>query len=92
MKVKPSISVALRIASFFAAVLVVAIHANTIGCIAEPAKWNVRWHWCLCSCLNRWAVPFFFTLSGFWFVFGRYVQENDRGGHFGNFGKVRLMG
>lgn len=75
MKIKPTLSNALRIASFVAAVLVVAIHANMLHCVAEPTRWNQILHYALCECLNQWAVPFFFTMSGFWFVLGRYVTQ-----------------
>lgn len=63
-----------RITSFFAAILVVAIHANSLHWAESPSSWNITIHKCLCQGLNVWAVPFFFALSGFWFALGDYAN------------------
>lgn len=68
-------SMVLRIMSFAAAILVVAIHSNSLSAIDSPAQWNVNFHYWLCVAPNQWVVPYFFVVSGFWFALGKYSRR-----------------
>ena len=52
---------------------VVYIHHNAIG-TSSPSAWNAVAQGFLTRGLTDWAVPFFFVVSGFWFVHSAYVQ------------------
>lgn len=65
MEVEKRFSRKIRVLSFMAATTVVLIHSNTDGTHAAP--WNVFVQTLLSKGLARWAVPFFFLASGFWF-------------------------
>ena len=65
-----------RILAFFAAVAVVAIHSDCTWTMDAPAAWNLFIQKLYCQRLTRWAVPFFFLLSGVWFARGTYVKGN----------------
>jgi len=80
----------LRVLYFVAAVCIVAIHANTLFAVANPADWNVILHRVVCKWIPCWAVPFFFVSSGFFFGRGRYVAGRERWGSFAR-GKVRSV-
>lgn len=74
---KINVSNLLRVVYFVAAICIVAIHANTIHVVSSPSAWNIKFHNIVCHRFTFWAVPFFFIMSGFFFVRGRYVREDE---------------
>ena len=63
-----------RALSFLAAVAVVAIHSDCTFVMDSPAPWNLFIQKLFCQRLTKWAVPFFFLLSGMWFGRSAYVK------------------
>lgn len=63
-----------RVLALLAAVAVVAIHSDCTPVLAAPATWNVFVESLYCQRLTKWAVPFFFLLSGVWFARGAYAR------------------
>ena len=63
-----------RILAFCAAVAVVAIHSDCTLVMSNPAAWDVFVQKLYCQRLVKWAVPFFFMLSGLWFARGAYMK------------------
>ena len=53
-----------RLLSFVAALAVVAIHSDCTFVLDNPARWNVFVERLFCQRLSKWAVPFFFLMSG----------------------------
>lgn len=70
------LSVKLRNLSFCCSLLIVLHHVNAT-LVSKPALWNAGLHDYVCNQLSFWAVMFFFTMSGFWFARGHYVQDGD---------------
>ena len=66
-----------RILAFLAAIAVVAIHSDCTMVLTAPAAWNVFAEKLYCQRLTKWAVPFFFLLSGVWFARGAYARGDD---------------
>lgn len=63
-----------RLLSFLAAIAVVAIHSDCTFVLDNPARWNVFVEKLFCQQLAKWAVPFFFLMSGVWFVRSAYAK------------------
>ncbi len=63
-----------RILAFCAAVAVVAIHSDCTMVMNNPVAWDVFVQKLYCQRLVKWAVPFFFMLSGLWFARGAYMK------------------
>ena len=66
--------------SFLAMVCVVAIHSHALGTHAAPPAWCVFLQQLLFRDLTCWAVPFFFTASGFFF--GKWLSRTRTGEFF----------
>lgn len=71
-----------RILAFCAAVAVVAIHSDCTLVMSNPAAWDVFVQKLYCQRLVKWAVPFFFMLSGLWFARGAYMKGKSGYGDF----------
>ena len=71
-----------RILAFFAAVAVVAIHSDCTLVMSNPAAWDMFVQKLYCQRLVKWAVPFFFMLSGFWFARSAYMKGKACFGEF----------
>lgn len=71
-----------RLLSFLAAVAVVAIHSDCTPVMDNPASWNVFIQELFCQRLMKWAIPFFFLLSGMWFGRSAYVGGQTSFGDF----------
>ena len=71
-----------RVLSFLAAIAVVAIHSDCTFVMDSPASWNLFIQKLFCQRLTKWAVPFFFLLSGMWFARGAYVKGHSGFGDF----------
>lgn len=63
--VTPEVSRKMRLLSFVAALAVVIIHSNSLEDIRDPA-W-AGWLGNLIGYAQRWAVPYFFMVTGFFF-------------------------
>lgn len=63
-----------RLLSFLAAIAVVAIHSDCTFVLDNPARWNVFVENLFCQRLSKWAVPFFFLISGVWFARSSYAK------------------
>lgn len=58
-------SLKIRVMAFLGAVAVVVIHSNSLESITDPLWAGRVGNWI--GYLQRWAVPFFFMVSGFFF-------------------------
>lgn len=63
-----------RLLSFLAAVAVVTIHSDCTPVMDNPESWDVFVQELFCQRLMKWAIPFFFLLSGMWFGRSAYVK------------------
>ena len=78
--ISPEISRKLRALSFLGAVSVVIIHSNPLETIADPLWAGRLGNWV--GYLQRWAVPYFFITSGFFFDRGYAAVDRDTMGFF----------
>lgn len=65
----------MRLLSLIAFGGVMLIHSAAPLYSPESATWNRFFAGMLCESLTRWAVPFFFFGSGFWFGKGKYFAD-----------------
>ena len=75
MGVSEEYSLKVKHLSFLAMIGVVLIHANTISGINNLPSWCTISEMLLTRTFIRWAVPFFFVVSGFFFGNGSYIKK-----------------
>lgn len=67
----------ITVLSIIAMIAVIFIHSTAYFTMANPAKWNVFAETIVTRSFSRWAVPFFFAVSGFWFGRGKFIQGGE---------------
>jgi len=75
VKVDSCLSRKMTVLSIIAMLAVVFIHSTAYFTLANPARWNIFAETLVTRSFTRWAVPFFFVVSGFWFGRGAYISE-----------------
>lgn len=63
----------MTVLSVWAMLSVIFIHSTAYFTMSDPAQWNVFAETLITRSFTRWAVPFFFAVSGFWFGRGAFI-------------------
>lgn len=74
MRVAADFSHKMTCLAVLATISVVYIHSTAYLTMQNPARWNVFVETLITRSFTRWAVPFFFAASGFWFGRSEYVS------------------
>lgn len=61
-----------HVLSFWAMLSVIVIHSKALS--GNPATWDIFVQWLFTRALAKWAVPFFFATTGFWF--GKSLRQS----------------
>lgn len=73
MQVDCTFSQKMTVLSVWAMLSVIFIHSTAYLTMSNPAQWNVFGEVLITRSFTRWAVPFFFVVSGFWFGRGAFI-------------------